>query len=101
MLVKGWHILGIREINKGLRWEEYWSRWPFPSPGDPSNPGIAPEQSALTVNSLPLEIPDGLATKQQQTTKINNRQINIPFPGDSKVKNQPANTGDAGSIPGS
>ena len=48
MLVKGWHILGIREINKGLRWEEYWSRWPFPSPGDPSNPGIAPEQSALT-----------------------------------------------------
>ena len=34
---------------------EYWSRSPFPSPGDLPNPAIEPRSPALRVNSLPAE----------------------------------------------
>ena len=34
---------------------EYWSGWPFPSPGDPPNPGIKPRSPALQADSLPAE----------------------------------------------
>ena len=34
---------------------DYWSGWPFPSPGDLPNPGIEPRSSALQVDSLPAE----------------------------------------------
>ena len=36
---------------------EYWSGWPFPSPGDLPNPGIKPRSPALQVVSLPDEPP--------------------------------------------
>ena len=36
---------------------EYWSGWPFPSPGDLSNPGIAPRSPAWQMGSLPAEPP--------------------------------------------
>ena len=36
---------------------EYWSRWPFPSPGDLPNPGIKPRSPALQADSLPAEPP--------------------------------------------
>ena len=36
---------------------EYWSRWPFPSPGDHSNPGIEPRSPTLQADSLPAEPP--------------------------------------------
>ena len=35
---------------------EYWSGWPFPSPGDLPNPGIEPRSPALQVDSLLTEI---------------------------------------------
>ena len=35
---------------------EYWSRQPFPSPGDLSNPGIKPGRPALQADSLPTEL---------------------------------------------
>ena len=34
---------------------EYWSGWPFPSPGDLSNPGIKPRSPALWADSIPAE----------------------------------------------
>ena len=34
---------------------EYWSGWPFPSPGDLPNPGMTSRSSALQVDSLPAE----------------------------------------------
>ena len=34
---------------------EYWSRRPFPSPGDLPNPGIKPRSPALQADSLPAE----------------------------------------------
>ena len=35
---------------------EYWSGYPFPSPGDLPNPGIEPRPPALWVDSLPSEL---------------------------------------------
>ena len=34
---------------------EYWSGWPFPSPGDLPNPGIEPRSPVLQADSLPAE----------------------------------------------
>ena len=34
---------------------EYWSGWPFPSPGDLPNPGIEPRSPELQADSLPAE----------------------------------------------
>ena len=39
------------------RQEEYWSRLPFPSPGDLPNPGIKSRSPALQADSLPSEPP--------------------------------------------
>ena len=36
---------------------EYWSGWPFPSPGDPPDPGIKLGSPALQADSLPAELP--------------------------------------------
>ena len=38
----------------GFSRQEYWSRLPFPSPGDLPNPGIEPASPALQADSLPL-----------------------------------------------
>ena len=35
---------------------EYWSGWPFPSPGDLPNPGIEPRSPTLQVDSLSTEL---------------------------------------------
>jgi len=37
--------------------QEYWSREPFPSPGDLPEPGIKPRSPELQVDSLPFERP--------------------------------------------
>ena len=37
--------------------QEYWSGKPVPSPGDPPDPGIKLESSALLADSLPAELP--------------------------------------------
>ena len=36
---------------------QYWSGWPFPSPGDLPTPGIKPRSPALQADSLPAEPP--------------------------------------------
>ena len=38
--------------------QEYWSRQPFPSPGDLSNPGTEPQSPALQADSIP-SVPPG------------------------------------------
>ena len=37
--------------------QEYWSGLPFPSPGDPPNPGIEPGPPTLQADALPSEPP--------------------------------------------
>ena len=40
----------------GFSRQEYWSRWPFPSPGDLLNLGVEPGSPALQADSLPTEL---------------------------------------------
>ena len=37
--------------------QEYWSGWPFPSPGDLPNPGIKPGFPELQADALPSKLP--------------------------------------------
>ena len=41
----------------GFSRQEYWSRLPFPSPGDLPDPGLEPRSPALQADSLPSEPP--------------------------------------------
>ena len=48
---------GQRSLFMGFSWQEYWSRLPFPPPGDLLDPGVEPMSPAspvLQVDSLPL-----------------------------------------------
>ena len=40
--------------------QEYWSGFPFPSPGDLPDPGIKPRSPALQADALPSETPGNL-----------------------------------------
>ena len=42
---------------QGFSRQEYWSGLPFPSPGDPPNPGIEPRSPALQADALSSEPP--------------------------------------------
>ena len=50
---------------------EYWSGWPFPSPGDLPNPGIEPRKA----DSLPAE-------PQGKPKNIGVGSLPVPSPGD-------------------
>ena len=45
--------------------QEYWSRLPFPSPGDLPNPGIEPGSPTLQADALPSE-PPGKVTSERR-----------------------------------
>ena len=51
-----WAVAHKTPLSMGFFREEYWSRLPCPSPGDP-NSGIKPASPALQVDSLPTEPP--------------------------------------------
>ena len=51
-----WNIAFQASLSMGLFRQEYWSGWPFPPPGDFSDPGIetaSPVCPALRADSLP------------------------------------------------
>ena len=50
-----WTVANQAPLSMGFSRQEYWSRLPFPSPGDLPNPGIEPGSPALQVDSLPSE----------------------------------------------
>ena len=48
--------------------QEYWSGWPFPSPGDLPDPGIEPISPALARGSLSLSHQESLCVKNCATS---------------------------------
>ena len=50
-----WAIAYLAPPSMEFSRQEYWSVFPFPSPGDLLNPGIKPRSPALQVVSLPAE----------------------------------------------
>ena len=55
-LVTPWTAAHQAPLCMELSRQESWSGLPFPSPGDPPNPGIKPGSCALQVDSLPIEL---------------------------------------------
>ena len=58
--------------------QEYWSGYPFPSPGDLPYPGIKPQSPELQANSLPFE-PPGRPTHILHSTALEKSEYS-PFP---------------------
>ena len=52
-----WTVAHQAPLSMGFSRQEYWSRLPFPSPGDLPDPGIEPESPALYADTLPFEPP--------------------------------------------
>ena len=53
-----WAVAHQVPLSVGFSRKEYWSRLPFPSPGDLPDPGIEPGAPVLQANSLPSEPPE-------------------------------------------
>ena len=53
LFVTPWTAASVHRICR----PEYWSGYPFPSPGNLPNPGVKPRSSTLQVDSLPSEPP--------------------------------------------
>ena len=58
---------------QGILKEEYWSEFPFPSPGDLPDPGIKLGSPTLQVDSLPPEPPEKEENElnSQKTERVN------------------------------
>ena len=56
-LATPWTIARQGSLSIDFSRQEYWSRLPFPPPGDLPNPGIEPGSPALKADSLPSEPP--------------------------------------------
>ena len=48
-------------LSMGCSWQEYWSRLPYPTPGDLPDPGIEPVSHALSGRIFTTEPPGNLA----------------------------------------
>ena len=54
--------------------QEYWSKLPFPSPGDLPDPGIEPRFPTLQADSLPSELP-GKPNKYHILFQLNKKNM--------------------------
>ena len=55
-----WTVARQAPLSMGFSRQEYWSRLPFPSPGDLPDPGIEPGSPALQADTLSSEPPGEL-----------------------------------------
>ena len=65
-----WTIAHQAPPSIGFSRQEYWSGWPFPSPGDLPNPGIKPGSPTLQTDALPFEPPGKLNPNERQCQKM-------------------------------
>ena len=54
--VTPWTVASQASLSMGFSRQEYWSGFPFPSPGGLPDPGIEPGSPAFQVDSLPSEL---------------------------------------------
>ena len=52
-----WTVVYQASLSMGFSRQEYWSGVPFPSPGDPPDPGIEPKSPALPGGFFTTESP--------------------------------------------
>ena len=53
--VNSWAVAHQAPLSMGFSRQEYWSGFPFPSPGDLPDPGVKPESPIVQADSLPSE----------------------------------------------
>jgi len=53
--VTPWTVAHQAPLSMEFSRQKYWSGWPFPSPGDLSNPGMELKSPALQADSSPSE----------------------------------------------
>ena len=58
-----WTVACQAPPSMGFSRQEYWSRLPFPFPGDLPNPRIEPRSPTLQADSLPAELQGKPRTK--------------------------------------
>ena len=58
LFVTSWTIALQAPLFMAFSRQEYWSGYPFPSPGELSNPGTEPRSPALQADSLLSEPPE-------------------------------------------
>ena len=71
LLVTPWTAVCQAPLSMGFSRQEYWTRLPFPSPGDLPNPGIQPRSPALPADSLPTELQGKLFPTKTCCSQIN------------------------------
>ena len=69
-----WTVACQAPLSTGFSRQEYWSRLPFPSPGDLPDPGIKPKSPALTGRFFTTE-PHGKPLKIYREMKIDRTSI--------------------------
>ena len=57
LFATSWTVAYQASPSVGFSRQEYWSGLPFPSPGDPPDPGIEPRSPTLQADALPSEPP--------------------------------------------
>ena len=55
-LATAWTVAHQAPLSTGFPRQAYWSKLPFPTPGDLSDPGIVSGSPALEADSLPSEL---------------------------------------------
>ena len=56
LFVTPWTVAHRAPLSMRFSRQEYWSGFPFPSPGDLPNPGIEPGSPALQADTLTSEL---------------------------------------------
>ena len=87
----------------GFPRQEHWSGLPFPSPGDPPDPGIKPESPTSQADALTSEPPGKpqlYSTAIQLYTYMYKYIWAFPMVSNKEPACDPGVAGDTGSIPG-
>ena len=70
-----WTVVYQAPPSTGSSRQEYWSDLPFPSPGDPPNPGIKPASPALKADALLFEPRVCKANASKYEREINSNTV--------------------------
>ena len=65
-----WTVVCQTTLSMGFSRQEYWSRLPFPSPGDLPDPGMEPRSPALQADALLPEPPGKPILPQKEDASV-------------------------------
>jgi len=83
-----WTVAHQAPPSKGFSRQEYWSRSPFPSPGDLPDPGIEPKSPTLQADALTSEPPgkpDIKKRRQEYTEELYKKDLHDPYNHDGVI----------------